>query len=566
MENTKFEDLLLSEEIKRGIKDMGFEEMSPIQSQAIPLLLDGKDIMGQAQTGTGKTAAFGLPILEMVDASDNSTQALILCPTRELSIQVAGEISNLGKHVRGLQVVPIYGGQPIDRQFKALKKGVQIVVGTPGRVIDHIKRKTLKTDNIRIIVLDEADEMFNMGFREDMELVMGTLPEERQTIFFSATMDKQIRDFSKHFQKEDAQLVKVVQKELTVPNVEQIYFELKENMKPEILSRLIDIKDPKLTVVFCNTKRKVDDLTSELQSRGYSADGLHGDLKQSQRDNVMNKFRRGTIDILVATDVAARGIDVDEVDLVVNYDMPQDDEYYVHRIGRTARAGRKGTAVSFVSGRDIYKLKDIQKYTKTKLDRAELPTLKDIEERYTSNILDTIKEEVNNGELSKYVTVIDLLLQEELTSLDIAAALLKLYMSENKLDGHKELDTVDFGKQFKSNQGYESSSRNNSRSDNRSDNRSDSRSDNRSSHRSSKGMTRLFVNAGNKKGVSARHILSALIQETNIEKRSIGNIDVYDKFTFVEVPNDLAKDIVRDLNEKRILGMKINVEVANPKI
>ncbi|MFA7534321.1 MAG: DEAD/DEAH box helicase, partial [Tissierellaceae bacterium] len=353
MEKLKFDDISLSEEIQRGILDMGFEEMSPIQSQAIPLLLEGKDIIGQAQTGTGKTAAFGIPIIEKCNPNERHVQALVLCPTRELSIQVAEEIARLGKYKKGVSVLPIYGGQPIDRQIRALKKGVNIVIGTPGRVLDHMRRKTLKIGNVTMMVLDEADEMFDMGFRDDIALVMNELQENRQTTFFSATMATEIMRFAARYQN-NPQIVKVVHKELTVPKVEQSYFELKEHMKTEILSRLIDMYNPKLTVVFCNTKKKVDELTEELQSRGYFADGLHGDLKQSQRDTVMGKFRKGTIDILVATDVAARGIDVDDVDLVMNYDMPQDEEYYVHRIGRTARAGREGRAFSFVSGRDIY--------------------------------------------------------------------------------------------------------------------------------------------------------------------------------------------------------------------
>ena len=554
MEKLRFEDFELSEEIKKAVKAMGFEEMSPIQGQAIPILLDGKDIIGQAQTGTGKTAAFGIPILEMTQENDKRIQALVLCPTRELCIQVAEEISKLGKFKKGIKVLPVYGGQPIDRQLRALKTGVQIVIGTPGRVIDHIKRKTIKTDNIKMMVLDEADEMFDMGFRDDIALVMDTLQEDHQTIFFSATMEPEIVKFASKYQK-NPEFIKVVHKELTVPKVEQAYFELKQHMKTEILSRLMDVYNPKLTIVFCNTKKKVDELTSELQGRGYFVDGLHGDLKQSQRDTVMGKFRKGTIEVLIATDVAARGLDVDDIDLVINYDMPQDEEYYVHRIGRTARAGREGRAFSFVAGRDIYKLKDIQKYTKTKIERRDLPTLKDIEARYTTNMLEKIKEEIDKGELSKFEKIVDELLQEDYTSLDIAAALLKFYMVDNRLDGHEELDMVDYGSKPRS---RETSDRSNDSRDRSSGNKS------RGSGRS-KGMTRLYINIGDRKGVSPRHILSALIQETNINKKLVGDIDVYDKFTFVEVDKEYADMIVENLSEKRIKGLKVKVEVANPK-
>lgn len=531
MEKLKFEEMQLSEEIKKAVRSMGFEEASPIQSQAIPLLMEGKDIVGQAQTGTGKTAAFGIPILEKVNINDKSVQALIICPTRELSIQVSKEISRLGSFKKGVNILPIYGGQPIDRQIKALKKGIQIVVGTPGRVIDHINRRTLKLGNVSMMVLDEADEMFDMGFRDDIELVMNKLKADRQTIFFSATMPPEIRRLAEKYQI-NPKFIKVVHREMTVPRVEQFYFELKSHMKTEILSRLIDINNPKLTIVFCNTKRKVDQLASDLQSRGYSADGLHGDLKQNQRDAVMGKFRKGTIDILVATDVAARGLDVEEIDMVVNYDIPQDEEYYVHRIGRTARAGRDGAAYSFVSGREIYKLKDIQKYTKTKIQRKDLPTLKDIQAQHTDVILGKIREGIESDEFSKHSSIIDTLLQEEYNSFDIARALLKMYLEENKLlDNHKELDTVDKAKK----------------------------------HKSTGKTTRVHVNVGKDHGISPRHLLSTIFQETGLSKKLIGNIDVYDKFTFMEIEGNYADVVMNGLNGKKIKGQKIRIERAREK-
>ncbi|MBC7087737.1 MAG: DEAD/DEAH box helicase [Tissierellales bacterium] len=534
MEKLRFDEMEFSEAVKKGIRDMGFEEMSPIQSQAIPILLQGIDVIGQAQTGTGKTAAFGIPLLEMVDASVKTTQALILCPTRELSVQVAEELTNLAKHIKGLNILPVYGGQPIERQLKGLRTGVQIVVGTPGRVIDHIRRKTIKTDKIKYMVLDEADEMFDMGFRDDIELVMNTLPEDRQTIFFSATMPEEIRQFAKKFQK-NPQYIKVVHKELTVPKVEQSYYEVRSQMKTEILSRLIDIYNPKLTLVFCNTKKKVDELTTELQSRGYLADGLHGDLKQNQRDMVMNKFRNSTIDILVATDVAARGLDVDDIDLVVNYDLPQDEENYVHRIGRTARAGRSGRAFSFVSGREIYKLKDIQKYTKTTIERREIPTLKDIQAKYTESIQEKIKQEIEaieENDLTKYNPILDTLLLEEYSSFDIALALLKMYLDEKKIfEGHEEIEQIDTKKK------YNSSGIN----------------------------TRLHLNVGKSSGISPRHILSAIFEETGLSKKIIGNIDLYDDFSFIEVPAEYDEIVINGLNGKKIRGTKVRVERANAK-
>ena len=360
MNIVKFEDLQINDNIKRAVLEMGFEEPSPIQAQAIPRILTGIDVIGQAQTGTGKTAAFSIPILEMVDPEDKSLQAVVLCPTRELAIQVSTEIRKIGKYMHGIKTLPVYGGQPIDRQIKSLKSGVQVVIGTPGRVIDHINRKTLKMDKVKMVILDEADEMLDMGFREDIEMILDKTPEERQTTFFSATMPKGILDLTKKFQK-DPEHIKVVRKELTVPNIKQYYIETKSANKLEVLCRLVDVYDPKLSVVFCNTKRGADELVSDLQARGYFADALHGDLKQTQRDIVMDKFRNGTIDILVATDVAARGIDVDDVEAVFNYDLPQDEEYYVHRIGRTGRAGRTGISFTFVFGKEMRKMKDIER-------------------------------------------------------------------------------------------------------------------------------------------------------------------------------------------------------------
>ena len=339
----KFEELNIDERILRAVEDMGFEEASPIQANAIPAVLEGRDVVGQAQTGTGKTAAFGIPLLQKIDPKNKKPQAIILCPTRELAIQVSEEIRRLAKYMHGVKVLPIYGGQEIGRQIRSLKDGVQVIIGTPGRVMDHMRRKTVKMDQIHTVVLDEADEMLNMGFLEDMETILSALPEERQTLMFSATMPQAIQRIAANFQK-DPQIVRVVKKELTVPKVTQYYYEVKPKNKLEVMCRLLDLYDPKLSVVFCNTKKQVDELVQGLQGRGYFAEGLHGDLKQEQRDRVMRAFRTGRTDILVATDVAARGIDVDDVEAVFNYDVPQDDEYYVrsHRTYRPCRTRGQG--------------------------------------------------------------------------------------------------------------------------------------------------------------------------------------------------------------------------------
>lgn len=430
METLKFEDLSLSKETQKAVAEMGFEEATPIQSAAIPFILQGRDVIGQAQTGTGKTASFGIPIAEFIDASSKKVQALVLCPTRELAIQVSEEMSKLIKYKKGVHITPIYGGQSIDRQIRTLKAGVQIIIATPGRMIDHINRKTVNLDNVKMIVLDEADEMLNMGFRDDIEEILKSVPSEgRQTVFFSATMPPPIMQLTKKYQQ-NPEIVKVVHKELTVPNIDQFYYELRPGMKLEVLTRLLDIYDPVLSIVFCNTKRAVDDLASHLQARGYAAEGLHGDLKQLFRDRVMAKFRSRKIEILVATDVAARGIDVDDIDAVFNYDMPQDEEYYVHRIGRTARAGRMGKAFTFVNGKEFYKLRDIERYTKTKIVKKDIPTISDVKEIRDSQLMTEIRESIEEmrANSGKVKPIIEKLMEEDFDTMEIASGILNMVL------------------------------------------------------------------------------------------------------------------------------------------
>ncbi len=372
---TTFNEMGIRESVLRAIKDMGFEEASPIQEKAIPLAITGKDIIGQAQTGTGKTAAFAIPVLEKVDTSKNYVQAIAIAPTRELAIQVSEEINRLAKYM-GITALPIYGGQSIDRQIKALKKGPHIITGTPGRLLDHIQRKTLKLDRISMVVLDEADEMLDMGFLEDIERILKETPEEKQTMLFSATMPKPIRLLAERFMN-NPEVVKMKAKEVSAPTVKQVYYEVNERDKFDVLCRLLDVDNPELAVIFVRTKRRVDELSEGLTKRGYLADGLHGDLNQRQRDAVMNKFREGTIDFLVATDVAARGIDVSGVTHVYNFDIPQDPESYVHRIGRTGRAGKTGLAITFVTSRETRLIHSIEKASKGKIQRKSVPTLEE---------------------------------------------------------------------------------------------------------------------------------------------------------------------------------------------
>jgi len=530
MQTTKFEELDLNPAILRAIEEMGFEEMTPIQAKAIPLILDGKDVVGQAQTGTGKTAAFGIPLLMKIDPKDKSLQAIVLCPTRELAIQVAEELRKLAKFMHGIKVLPVYGGQEITKQIRHLKTGVQVIIGTPGRLMDHMRRKTIRLENISMVVLDEADEMLNMGFRDDIEAILSQVPQERQTVLFSATMPQPILEIAKTYQK-DAEMVKVVKKELTVPKIEQYYYEVTPKNKEEVLCRLLDMYNPKLALVFCNTKKQVDELTAALKGRGYFAEGLHGDMKQQQRDRVMNSFRNGRTEILIATDVAARGIDVDNVEAVFNYDVPQDDEYYVHRIGRTGRAGREGKAFTLVTGREIYKLKDIMRYCKTKIKARQIPSVNDVTSVKAGKILDKAAVIVQDEDLGRMISLIEERVNnEDFTSLELAAAFLKMALGNDNLNEEDESYSDEFG-----DTGAEA------------------------------GMVRLFVNLGKSQKVKPGDILGAIAGETGMPGHLIGTIDMYDKYTFVEVPREYAAEVIQVMKTAKIKGKNINIEPANKK-
>ncbi|MBX7077159.1 MAG: DEAD/DEAH box helicase [Methanobacteriaceae archaeon] len=424
-----FDDFEMNADLKKAVKKMGFEEPSPIQALTIPEALKGKDVTGQSQTGTGKTVAFGIPVLEKIYIPDRSPQAIIICPTRELSIQVATEFGKLSQFMNKLHILPVYGGQPIGRQIRVLKKGVHVIIGTPGRIMDHIRRGTLDLSGVDTVVLDEADEMLDMGFRDDIETILRYVPKQRQTLLFSATFPKAIKNLAKQYQNNPKHL-KVAQHELTVPEIDQFYFETREKNKLETICRLLDVYDLNLSLVFCNTKRRVDRLVRDLKARGYSVDGIHGDMKQSHRDRVMGKFRNGKIEILVATDVAARGIDVPNVEAVFNYDVPNDNEYYVHRIGRTGRAGNAGYAFTFVAGKEIYKLRDIQKFAKTKIKQQKVPSFKDMERIKTNLIIERVKTTIEEENLDKYIHTIEELIEEDYNSIDIAAALLMFAKEE----------------------------------------------------------------------------------------------------------------------------------------
>jgi len=521
----KFNELNISPEVLRAIEDMGFEEPTPIQQHSIPVILSGRDVTGQAQTGTGKTAAFAIPVIEKTEPAKCMVQTIILSPTRELTIQISEEFNRLLKYHEDIRVLPVYGGQPIERQIHELKKGVHIIIGTPGRVMDHLRRGTLSLSAIKTVVLDEADQMLEMGFREDMEEILSQAPGDRQTMLFSATMPKPILKISKSFQKKP-EFVSINPGQLTVPSIEQKYLEIREKDKLEVLCRLIDINSADLSMIFCNTKKRVDEVAGMLRSRGYFAEGLHGDMKQQQRDRVMGRFRRGSIDILIATDVAARGIDIDDIDVVYNYDVPQDVEYYVHRIGRTGRAGKSGASYTFVSPKEISKLRMIKKLAKVKIARIAVPKVEDVENSRIEKALDKVKSLIDEGDLGLYIPAVERLMEEDYTLAEISAALLKIQLEGNmeKIQEEGDFEAGDTGAE--------------------------------------PGMVRFFVNVGRNNGIRPSDFVGAIAGEADIPGGEIGSISILKDFSFVEVPEKYAKRVHDIMNKGTIRGKEVSFEPA----
>ena len=541
----RFSDLNLSKEVLQAIDDMGFENPSEVQEATIPLILEGCDVLAQAQTGTGKTASFGIPMIEEIEDKSHNLQGLVLVPTRELARQVSDELKKLAKYKKFISIVPIYGGADMGKQLRDLKKGVDMVVGTPGRVMDHMKRKTIVLDDLKFLTLDEADEMFDMGFRDDMKTIIEKTNPDRQTLFFSATFDNDIKEFSRLYQVDPAKVI-IEKKELTAEKIEQFYLELNRNMKTEILNRLILIHKPKKSIIFCNTKRMVEALELEIAQRGYKVDSLHGDMRQSSRDNVMKKFRNGTIDVLIATDVAARGLDVSDIDLVFNYDLPQQAEYYVHRIGRTARAGKKGASFTFVTSRDFPKFKEIEKYANIKMEKMKLPTKSDIEKESLDDLFDKVNKNIIRAEdQENYTEVLNKLLAEGHSLYDISASLLKMVKESTNKTKIKDLDRVDYGKSFEMSKGSDSSKRKSK----------------------DKGMKKIkgpkiFINKGKRDGLDSRDIIRLLGKHTDLAPSDIGRINIMPNFSFVEIPKKMIKDAIRDIDGKSLKGKSIKAEYS----
>ena len=526
-----FNELNLPEEILRAVEDMGFSEATEIQSKAIPVMLEGKDLVGKSNTGTGKTAAFGIPAaVSVTKGGKNGVEVLILCPTRELAMQACKEIEKFSAYMPWVKPCAVYGGAAMDKQISELRRGANIVVGTPGRVMDHIGRKTLKLDNLCTIVLDEADEMLNMGFREDIETILSFVPEERQTVLFSATMPPPIMAITKEYQN-DPVVIKVESKARTVDTIEQKYFEVPMGRKTDALKLLLIAYEPKLSMVFCNTKKMVDELTEALVSKGFKAAGLHGDMKQASRTQVLGAFKSGSINVLIATDVAARGIDVEGVDCVFNYDLPQDNEYYIHRIGRTGRAGKSGAAYTIISGRkQFYELKNIAAFIKTDIARAELPGRDEIVARKAAHVNEKILSAVESGKYESCRSDVQKLMESGLSAEDIAVALLGMRLSKDT----KNIPEITV-----------SAPRDNGGKNGR---------------YQKGGKVKLEISAGRSSRLAPNFVLGALVDATGMPGKAFGKIDIYDKFTTVEVPEADTEHVLDSMTGTKINGQKITIK------
>jgi ATP-dependent RNA helicase DeaD len=563
MQKKLFAELGLAPEILKAIERMGFEEASPIQSEAIPILLEGADVVGQSQTGSGKTAAFGIPAIQLVDANVRAPQVLILCPTRELAVQVAEEIAKLAFFKRGVRELPIYGGQSYERQFRGLSAGAQIIIGTPGRVMDHLERKSLKLDQIKMVILDEADRMLDMGFVDDIKTILRDVPNERQTVFFSATIPRPIAELIKRFTRNPVN-VRVEAEALTVPAIEQVYYEVDRRSKLEVLCRLIDLEDVKLAIIFCATKMMVDELTEHLVARGYGADKLHGDMTQAMRERVMGRFRKRKVEFLVATDVAARGLDVDDIEIVFNYDLPHDGEDYVHRIGRTGRAGKGGKAITFVAGREIYRLENIQRFTKSRIRREKIPSAEEVEGKRATAFAEALRETLAKGEYKRHDELLDRLLEQGHSPTDIASALIHL-LGEDKTRAGQAIPEDRPPRDYNRPPDSGARARRERGRDDYEAERPPARSGPREeagmvSHEA--GMVRLAFNAGRAHEVQPGDFVGVIAGVTAIPKGEIGAIHLQATKTLVDVAEARVPLILKKLNGIQFKGRKLLVRVS----
>ena len=575
MQKKLFADLGFAPEILKAIERMGFEEATPIQSAAIPILLEGADVVGQSQTGSGKTAAFGIPAIQCVDASIRAPQVIILCPTRELVVQVAEEIAKLAFFKRGVRELPIYGGQSYERQFRGLSAGAQIIIGTPGRVMDHLERKSLRLDQIKMVILDEADRMLDMGFVDDIKTILRDTPNERQTVFFSATIPRPIQELIKRFTRNPVN-VRMEAEAMTVPAIEQVYYEVDRRSKLEVLCRLIDLEDVKLAIIFCATKMMVDELTEHLTARGYSADKLHGDMTQAMRERVMGKFRKRAIEILVATDVAARGLDVDDIEVVFNYDLPHDGEDYVHRIGRTGRAGKGGKAVTFVAGREIYRLENIQRFTKSRIRRERIPSAEEVEGKRADAFSESLRETLEKGDYKRHDELLDRFLEQGHSPTDIASALIHLLNEDKPRAGqpipedrgdrrmsapaHRSPTSPDPGARERRERTRDHYEREHPVFDNR---ETPNRREEAGTISHEPGMVRLAFNVGRAHSVQPGDFVGVITGVTAIPKGEIGAIHLQATKTLVDIAEPRVALILKKLDGIQFKGRKLAVRLAS---
>jgi ATP-dependent RNA helicase DeaD len=577
-----FTELGLSPELLKAIDKIGFEEASPIQSAAIPPLLAGADVVGQSQTGSGKTAAFAIPAIERVDAAIAATQVIILCPTRELAVQVAEEVAKLALFKRGVRELPIYGGQSYQRQFRGLQQGAHIVIGTPGRVMDHLDRGTLKLDDIKMVILDEADRMLDMGFLDDIKKILSHAPATRQTVLFSATLPRPIIELIKTFTRDPVN-VRIESQALTVPAIDQTYYEVDRRSKLEVLCRLIDLQDIKFGLIFCSTKMMVDELTEHLAARGYGADKLHGDMTQALRERVMGKFRRRAIEFLVATDVAARGLDVDDIEVVFNYDLPHDGEDYVHRIGRTGRAGRPGRAITFVAGREIYKLQNIIRFTKGRIRRERVPSEDEVEQKRASAFYESLAETLRGGDYQRHDALIEKLLDEGHTATDIASALIHLLGDEKPRAQERvesapapDLSNKPAHERHNGGEREERHAIESPRGPGRAPRKGrparetgeppvheDRFGREVSAVSDEPGMLRLALNVGREHRIGPADIVGVMVNLGKLPKAAVGAIHLFPRESFVDVSDDHANRLMKKLNGIRFKGYELAVGRAS---
>ena len=564
MEKRPFAELGVSQEILKAVHKLGYEEASPIQTAVIPVVLKGRDVVGQSATGSGKTAAFAIPAIEIAKAQVHKVQVLILCPTRELAVQVAEETGKLLFFKKGLNVVPIYGGQSYDRQFRALASGVQIVIGTPGRVMDHMERGTLKLDALRMVVLDEADRMLDMGFRDDIERILSAVPEQRQLLFFSATMPRAIKDLIGRYSR-DPEWIRVESHAQNAPQVDQVYYEVDRRSKLEVITRLIDINDFRYGLIFCSTKVMVDELDQQLHARGYATDRLHGDLSQAQRTRVMEKFRKRAFEFLVATDVAARGLDVDDLEVVFNFDLPNDAEDYTHRIGRTARAGKSGKAVTFVSGRELYRLQSMVRFANLKIRRETVPSLGQVDEARANAFYEKIRGVIDSGQFEKQDRVVDRLLDQGYSSTDICSALIQLLKGGGGASaapkapaaGSKPAKEVP---EFRPAEPGPFETAEPAKEEPAEEEQESVRPVGRTGKE--EGMTTLFINAGRKNLVTTGEIVGKITGVTRLDSTVVGAIDIHQRHSLVDVASEHAELILRKLTGIRLRGHALKLSLA----